>query len=137
MTNSQKEQIGLLRRKGCSYAVIGEKLHLSKETVKTFCRRNDISSGLSKTSETMSGRCRECGAKLIQTEKRKQKVFCSQSCREKWWHSHPDKINQKAVYNFQCAGCGKPFTAYGNNHRKYCSHECYINARFKGGALHE
>lgn len=83
MTNSQKEQIRQLRIKGGSYVVIGEKLHLSKDTIKTFCRRNDISSGSSKKSETMSGRCRECGAKLIQTKKRKQKVFCSQSCREK------------------------------------------------------
>lgn len=137
MTNSQKEQITLLRQKGCSYAVIGEKLNLSKDTIKTFCRRNNISSGSLKTAEIMSGRCRECGAKLIQTERRKKKVFCSQFCREKWWHAHPDKINQKAVYSFQCAGCGKAFTAYGNNHRKYCSHKCYINVRFKGGGTHE
>ena len=30
-------------------------------------------------------------------------------------------------------GCGKPFTVYGNSKRKYCSHECYIRNRFKGG----
>ncbi|MCI9560414.1 MAG: hypothetical protein HFG52_14545 [Lachnospiraceae bacterium] len=54
-------------------------------------------------------------------------------CRVKWWHEHPEKIKQRAVYSFTCAGCGKPFTAYGNSRRKYCSHECYIRNRFKGG----
>ncbi len=31
---------------------------------------------------------------------------------------------------FTCACCGRYFTAYGNNHRKYCSHGCYIAGRF-------
>ena len=38
--------------------------------------------------------------------------------------------NRKAVYHFVCACCGEPFTAYGNENRKYCSHSCYIAGRF-------
>lgn len=63
----------------------------------------------------------------------KPRVFCSDECRVKWWHEHPEKIKQRAVYSFTCAGCGGQFTAYGNSRRKYCSHGCYIRARFKGG----
>ena len=29
-----------------------------------------------------------------------------------------------------CAYCGQPFQSYGNQTRKYCSHECYIHDRF-------
>ena len=29
-----------------------------------------------------------------------------------------------------CKNCGVMFTVYGNKHRKYCCHECYINDRF-------
>jgi hypothetical protein len=35
-----------------------------------------------------------------------------------------------------CQHCGKPFTDYANRHRKYCSHPCYIAARY-GGDQHE
>lgn len=48
-------------------------------------------------------------------------------------NAHPEAVKQKAVYTFTCPECGKEFTAYGNAKRKYCSHDCYIAARFKGG----
>ena len=45
-----------------------------------------------------------------------------------------DELKKRAVYDFKCQNCGKPFQAYGNNHRKYCSRKCYINERFGGMA---
>lgn len=63
--------------------------------------------------------------------------FCSDNCRTAWWNAHPEKVNRRAVYHFTCAHCGKPFTAYGNAKRKYCSHACYIADRYKGGDGHE
>lgn len=50
----------------------------------------------------------------------------------KWWNEHLDRVDKKANYEFVCAYCKKPFTAYGNAHRKYCCHECYIEDRFGG-----
>lgn len=138
MTNEQKQRIAELRSTGISYAKIGEAIGISGNTVKTYCRRNHIKvkKGVP-VPDIIPTFCKECGAPLTQIEKQKPRVFCSRACREKWWHSHPDKLNKKAVYDFRCAGCGKPFSSYGNRHRKYCSHECYINARFKGGGCHE
>ena len=66
----------------------------------------------------------------VYVEKKKRKVFCSAECRVRWWNAHPYMVNQKAVYHFVCAYCGKEFTAYGNNKRKYCCHACYIKDRF-------
>jgi len=34
------------------------------------------------------------------------------------------------MYPAVCVRCGKEFLSYGNRKRKYCSHDCYIKARF-------
>lgn len=138
MTNEQKQKIAELRGTGFSHAKIGELLGISKNTVKTYCRRHNLNVAQKiSASEDSPTACRQCGAPLAQTERHKTRVFCGKECREKWWHSHAEQINRKAIYTFSCTGCGKIFSAYGNSQRKYCSHECYINARFKGGGSHD
>lgn len=136
MTNEQKEKIIRFRRQGLGYADIGRELDISKDTVKSFCRRNGLMVSGSKPADDKD-RCRECGEPIVQQEKKKKRIFCCKSCREKWWKEHADRIDRKAVYTFTCAGCGKPFTAYGNKNRKYCSHGCYIRDRFGGGVADE
>lgn len=133
MTEKQRHEITRLRREGLGYTAVAKQLGISKDTIKSFCRRNVLSGEL----EPVQGICRECGQPLPRAEGMKPRVFCCETCRVKWWREHPDRIRQRAVYSFTCACCGKPFTAYGNAHRKYCSHECYIKARFKGGDGHE
>ena len=51
--------------------------------------------------------------------------FCCDACRMAWWKAHSAKLNRKAIYCFTCPICTKPFTAYGNANRKYCSRKCY------------
>lgn len=136
MTNEQRTEIIRLRQEGCGYVTIASKLGLSANTVKSFCRRNGFAGCVEEKNSAATiaeGYCRECGKKLIQPEKMKKISFCSKECRQKWWKEHPEKLNKRAVYPFVCAGCGKEFTAYGNKERKYCSHACYIEARFGGG----
>lgn len=135
MTDEQRNSVADFRREGYGYTAIAKKMNLSRDTVRSFCRRNGLSGDMEKLIEqNQEGRCRECGAGLEQRNGVKRRKFCCKECREKWWHKHPDKIKQRAVYSFVCACCGEKFTAYGNSKRKYCSHECYIKARFKGGA---
>ena len=107
MTNQQKEQIRTMR--------------LSDNTVRSFCRRN----GLCDKSKNAVA-CKQCGKLIKIIPKQKPKKFCSDSCRNTWWNEHRDYVNRKANYEYTCACCGRNFTAYGNNHRKYCSHACYI-----------
>ena len=80
------------------------------------------------------GVCNCCGKPVAQNPGRKEKKFCSDACRTRWWNSHLDLVKRKAIYHFTCPTCGREFTAYGNAHRKYCSHTGYIEDRF-GGAL--
>jgi endogenous inhibitor of DNA gyrase (YacG/DUF329 family) len=140
MTSDQKRNIYELRTKGMSYDAIAEALSLSKNTVKSYCRRNGLS-GKRVPSQEMPNKptefCPNCGKPVRQIPGRKHIRFCSGSCRQEWWNSHLDQVNRKAVYEYTCACCGRHFTAYGNSHRKYCSHACYIKARFKGGANDE
>ena len=42
MTTAQKQQIEFLRDKGESYATIAYDLGISENTVKSYCRRNNI-----------------------------------------------------------------------------------------------
>lgn len=136
MTNEQIKQIENLRADGCGYARIAELLSLSKNTVKSYCQRHGLS-GIAAKEEPAPAQsfCRECGSPLTQMPGRKEAKFCSDTCRNAWWNAHQNMVRRKAVYEFTCAGCGRPFSAYGNANRKYCSHACYIKSRF--GGCHE
>ena len=121
MTQEEKATVEQMRRDGKSYGAIAKTLNLSLSSVKAYCQRSGF-----------SGKSR--GKPIIQKEHIKRRIFCSKSCREQWWAKHADCMKKKAVYEFTCAKCGAAFTAYGNKHRKYCSHKCYIAARFGGVA---
>ena len=136
MNIQQKTEIASLRSQGFGYTKIAQALGLSKNTVKSYCKRNNLSgTALENTDMPVltPSFCLECGKAITQVSGRKEKKFCSDECRHKWWNARPEKITRKALYSYTCAGCGKPFTAYGNSHRKYCCHACYIADRFKDG----
>ena len=118
-----KHQINMLRGKGATYSDISTKLGLSENTIKSHCRRNNIG--------TFCEVCAECGENLLHIPKKKRKRFCSDNCRMAWWAKNPEARTHRAVYNFVCNQCQKPFTAYGNDKRKYCSMGCSVAARGK------
>jgi len=136
MNTDQKDKIRELRADGFGYSAIADALGLTKNQVSAYCRRNNLSGTKSDARSIESvptDCCRNCGKPLTQHEGRKTVKFCSDACRVSWWNTHQNMVNRKAIYDFRCAHCGKPFSAYGNAHRKYCSHECYIEERFGGG----
>ena len=135
MTPDEKSRLTAMRKAGRSYTEIADELGISKNTVKTFCRRNGLAPEVESTpvDDIPAERlCPHCGKPVIQPEGRKQKKFCSDTCRNRWWNSHMDMVKRKAIYEYTCTTCGSAFTAYGNSHRKYCCHECYIADRFGG-----
>ncbi len=131
MNGEQKKRISEYRQRGIAYAVIADRLGLTKDQVSSYCRRNGLAGRLgTRQAEFPDNCCRNCGKKLEQTPGVKKRRFCCPECRVQWWNTHQDKVNRKAVYSFVCPHCGKEFTAYGNAGRKYCSHACYIANRF-------
>ncbi len=134
MTEEQKKQIVSLRLKGEGYKKIARSIGLSENTVKSFCRRTAISKQEKFESASMgeSTLCECCGKPIEQSPGRKKRRFCSTDCRRKWWNSHLNLVQRKAVYRLKCQHCGREFEVYGNSHRKYCCHACYIAERFGG-----
>ncbi len=132
MTDNQKQSIREMRGSGLGYKRIAQALDLPVGTVQSFCRRESI------TAETPAihdeNHCRQCGKALVQKNKVKKRKFCSDECRIRWWTEHPCAKNgdNKSSHAAVCENCRKTFTVYGNTPRKYCSHECYVEARFGG-----
>lgn len=132
MHNEEKKKIDEMRTQGCSYMEIAQRLSLSVNTVKSYCRRNQLSAD----DRTKAPVCKQCGLPLIIIKKKRPKLFCSDKCRMVWWTSHNMK-KAKTVYNGICNYCSKPYISYGRT-QKYCSHQCYIAERFgKGGESNE
>ena len=122
MTNHQKTELDRMRRQGATPATIAEKLDLPLATIRSYIYRHPL-------QETESV-CPNCGKAIASGRgARKKRRFCSDSCRMAWWNSHPTEINRQAYYPLTCQHCGKDFMSYGNKNRKYCSRECYAQAR--------
>ncbi|HFU4054549.1 TPA: RNA polymerase subunit sigma-70 [Streptococcus suis] len=129
MTPEQKVAIRCLREYGLGYKAIGIKLNLSINTIKSFCRREAIKAG-DKTDDELPDYCYACGRVLKHIDGKKKKRFCSTSCRQTWWNDHLDEVHRKAYSEHICLTCGISFMSYANPKRKYCSHRCYVTARF-------
>ena len=127
MTKEQKTLILYYREQHMTYRQIGEKLGLSPDTVKTFCRRNTPRED--RTEASASSQCRNCGAPVHPLPGRRERLFCSPACRTVYWRKH-NLLGKDPRY---CAGCGALLTG-GSASRKYCSHACYIRHRFGSSA---
>ena len=127
MTKEQKTLILHYREQHMTYRQIGEKLGLSPDTVKTFCRRKRAQS--ERTEESVQAQCRNCGAPVHPLPGRRERLFCSPACRTAYWRKH-NLLGKDPRY---CAGCGALLTG-GSASRKYCSHACYIRHRFGSSA---
>ena len=135
MTNEQRMKIADLRHQGYGYTAIANAVGLSKDSVKAYCRNHGLAGVKAETNspvEITTDVCLNCGAALTHVSGAKKKKFCCPDCRQAWWNVHPEQVKRKTIYQFTCASCGKPFTAYGNAGRKYCSHACYIAGRYGG-----
>ena len=119
MTLEEKQKIYSLKKEGYGYKKIAGDLGMSVSSVKSFLIRNPLDTDL-------IGTCKRCGMTIQSIKGKKRKQFCCDRCRWDWWNSHIKEVNKKAFYTLTCKHCGKEFTAYGNQKRVYCCHDCYI-----------
>ena len=126
MTRGEKLLIAQYRAQGMGYTAIADTLGLPKNTVKSFCQRNGLGKGSGEQNDAQEDVCRQCGEPLEQTVHRKTRKFCSDSCRLAWWHTHRD--HGRNAKRRVCPACRKEFTT--DRRQAYCSHACYIRARF-------
>ena len=136
MTNIEKKRINTLRFSGSSYKEIATLLAMKESTVKSYCSRNHLTDkDIRAQASNKAGCCQQCGAHIEQQAKRKPRRFCSDECRVKWWNEHRQLKRHRETHLVNCDGCGTAFMVYGSQSRKYCTHECYIHARYGGGKV--
>ena len=138
MTEFQEKQIRDLRLQGTGYRAIASVVGLSRDIVRNYCKSHGLDGHASVLTinmkeQMMKGQaCLACGKEIEQPMTGRKRKFCSDECRRHWWSAHQADLKKKptAFYEKECAYCHKPFVAYGNKNRKYCSHECYVRDRF-------
>ena len=118
----RNEAIDKLRFQGLGYKKIASILGVAENMVKSYLRRHPI--------EKAEKICVMCGSPIKTTPHKRDKKFCSDKCRMKFWSAHPDLIKRKTVYSYTCLHCGKSFQSFNKN-RKYCSRSCFADARRK------
>lgn len=74
-----KDEIKKLREKGLGYKKIAVCLNVSANTVKSICRREKLEKLDIEDFDT----CKVCGEKLTHLNGKKQKKYCSDTCRMK------------------------------------------------------
>lgn len=86
MRVKEKKQSKELREQGLSYREIANQLGMNLSTVKAHCLRHNIK----------SHRCLQCGEVVVQNPHKKEKKFCSDKCRMKWWNHQYAKHSRKS-----------------------------------------
>lgn len=128
MTSSQKTRLLEMRQAGLSFAQISADLGISKNTLKSFCRRVEANKDTASTTT-----CARCGSPFAVKGKRR---FCSDGCRYAWNYAHRILSARNAVEK-KCACCSRRFFSYASSHRKYCSRACYIADRYGKEDCHD
>lgn len=132
------ETINRMRLDGFGYKAIAKAINSTRDRVRGYCNNHGLDGfggvvadnvALMKDQNLI---CAYCNKTIKQKERGRNRKFCSEECRRKWWSVNQNKRNKNdaAIYKFTCLNCGKEFTSYGNKKRKYCSHDCYIKSRF-------
>lgn len=127
MTTLEKQEILNLRCLGKSYKEISNLTGFCESTVKTTCLRTKAK------KERRDGYCKYCGKKLRFVSGKKEKQYCSDKCRQLYWHEHNDQLNKKYDTEIECHFCHRTFRTYKSLNKKFCSWECYLNSKQRIG----
>lgn len=134
LTESQKRQVVAMRENGIGYQTIATTIGVTRDQVRNLCKTRKLDGYGSQVKRKIQEGilCLYCGKKIEQSVTGRRKKFCCEKCRREWWKVHADALNKRpeAFYGMVCNCCKKEFMSYGNKTRKYCSHKCYIQARF-------
>ena len=132
MTEENRAIIKEMRLQGVGYKKLAKMTGLNAGTIKTYCIRHGLGHNalLGNYVPPETKWCDNCAGPLVVYPGRKVPRFCCNDCRNQWWNRHAKEANRESMSQYKCPTCGKLFRAYEKRQRKYCSHSCYITARF-------
>lgn len=87
MYESDIQKLLYLRNLGFSYSAISRVLHISRNTLKSYCRRRGIVSNAEPKSPAENRKlsnCKYCDAPLVPNAKGPMRDFCDHTCRRKY-----------------------------------------------------
>lgn len=147
----RREQVRALRMRGIECQDIAERTGIPAGEVIVYC----LQLGLPVTGpcsrlrlspedeewlryrcgEPQGRKCLVCGRVLNQPSRGRKKKFCSIECRNKFWNERWRENAEAHGREAVCENCGKVFYAIneGKGARRYCSRECYFDARYGRG----
>ncbi len=144
MTSTEKTRIVELRAQGLGYKRIAALMGLPVSTVQSHCRRTNMTASTERDRDRSTPvpcvivaaskadgepACKHCGAPLSQPVHGKRRQFCSDTCRQKYWYQH--RADASTASTHICPACGQTFVT--SRPQTYCSHDCYVRARFASG----
>ncbi len=118
-----KEQLLKMKEHGFSYRRISFLLNIPLSNVKSTVLR-------ARKAPVKKIYCKTCGKYVKQPKGKKEKNFCSDKCRTKWWNAHKDLIKHSNPVYKKCPICGKVFITYKSQNKIYCCRECYRRAKW-------
>ena len=129
MTETQKQNIQILRSQGLGYKSIATRLGISVNTVKSYLKKHSSDFTQPTDLTTNTSFCLQCGKELVKILHKKEKKFCCDKCRYEWWNKNRAS-KRVSAHTYTCPVCKTVFTSYSASTTHYCSHKCYINRRF-------
>lgn len=136
MTTEEKLKVKKMRDDGLGYLAISKELNINLSTIKSFCRRKLNGNPEVVIVEHDDNHCLNCGRKLEDKFTPRKRKFCCDDCRQTYWNSHRELVKRKNGRTVTCQHCHKEFIVYGNNERKYCSINCFMEERFRNGKVY-
>ena len=133
LTADQQDLIDEYRQQGIGYRTIAVAIGSDRDTVRNYCKKVELEGIRPHSQEFVKGlRCQQCGKLLGRSKTGRQRLFCSDKCRYRWWNTTGRTLPRPSgcCEEIKCACCGKTFLEYKKSNRRYCSHECYIRDRF-------
>jgi uncharacterized protein YjcR len=106
MDGKKKRLIRAMRQNGRTYGEIGDATGLSPNTVKSFCRRENIGAA-DASGDDPHDSCKHCGRPLAHHPGRKKKRFCNDACRTAWWNRNRGWARRKKAHRSVCRRCGE------------------------------
>ena len=121
MNPAVTDRIIALHNSGLSYSKISEQLNVPVNTIKSIFYNV-------KQQEKPKGKtCPNCGKAILNA--RANRIYCCNKCRYSYHNQHPH-FRSKFSAVTECPVCRKSFRYHLSQHRKYCSRECSLIARF-------
>ena len=99
MTEKEKRTILDMRAAGRQYKEISAELGIEVSALKVFVQRQ-------KHQDVR--RCEQC-RKALPKDARKTQRFCSDKCRNDWWNSHQDELQDKRLIAYGIIGAHSSF----------------------------